>query len=101
MDVIGIIGVASGSVAVPLSAASIATSVVAISQGTSAQQQGGGGGGGGGEPDKNDPRLAKFTLEVRCEDEDPDVRDQLNHKRVILREGRVRLFLCRKYYNSC
>ncbi|KAF8177064.1 hypothetical protein K438DRAFT_1606735 [Mycena galopus ATCC 62051] len=67
MEVLGILGVAAGSVAIPLAAVSTATSVAGISQGASAQQAGAqnGGGGGGGDP-KEDPRLAKFSLKVHC-----------------------------------
>jgi hypothetical protein len=91
MDLLGIVGVASGSVAIPLSAVSTATSIAAISQGVSAQQAAsdaaGGGGGGGGDP-KEDPRLAKFSLRVSC----PDVRE-LDGKIVVLRNGKVRRLL--------
>ncbi|KAJ7221827.1 hypothetical protein B0H12DRAFT_302823 [Mycena haematopus] len=65
MEVLGILGVAAGSVAIPLAAVSTATSVAGISQGASAQQAGAQNGGGGGDP-KDDPRLAKFSLRVDC-----------------------------------
>lgn len=62
MDIIGLVGVAAGSVAIPLSAVSTATSVAAISQGASAQSAGGQGAGDA----KDDPRLAKFSLRASC-----------------------------------
>jgi hypothetical protein len=94
MDVIGIIGVAAGSVAIPLSAVSTSTSVVAISQGVSAQQRGAGGGGGGddAEADKSDPRLAKFNLVAKCEPQTSAGSSALklvHGKIVVLRKGRV------------
>ncbi|KAJ7200755.1 hypothetical protein GGX14DRAFT_536335 [Mycena pura] len=84
MEILGIIGVAAGSVAIPLSAVSTATSVAAISQGTSAQQAGAQG-GGGADP-KDDPRLAKFSLRARC----PAARD-LDGKIVVLRNQKLYL----------
>jgi len=94
MDVIGIIGVAAGSVAIPLSAVSTSTSVVAISQGVSAQQRGASGGGGGddAEADKSDPRLAKFNLVAKCEPQTSAGSSALklvNGKIVVLRKGRL------------
>ncbi|KAF7335420.1 hypothetical protein MVEN_02194900 [Mycena venus] len=85
MDILGVVGVAAGSVAIPLSAVSTATSVAAISQGASAQQAGAQGGGGGADP-KDDPRLAKFSLRVNC----PDSR-AVDGKIVVLRKQRLYL----------
>ncbi|KAJ6563892.1 hypothetical protein B0H19DRAFT_1139927 [Mycena capillaripes] len=71
MDLLGIVGVAAGSVAIPLAAVSTATSVAAISQGANP---------------KDDPRLAKFSLRVSC----PDSRE-LDGKIVVLRAQRLYL----------
>lgn len=90
MDVIGIIGVAAGSVAIPLAAVSTSTSVVGISQGVGAQQRGGASGGGGGEPEKDDPRLAKFNLVVECADESSPAKHLVHNKIVVLRQKKVR-----------
>jgi hypothetical protein len=84
MEVLGILGVAAGSVAIPLAAVSTATSVAGISQGASAQQAGAQGGGGGADP-KDDPRVAKFSLRVNCEDS-----RHLDGKIVVLRNQKVR-----------
>ncbi|KAJ7137410.1 hypothetical protein C8R43DRAFT_1020144 [Mycena crocata] len=66
MDLLGIVGVAAGSVAIPLASVSTATSVAGISQGASAQQAGAQGGGGEADP-KDDPRLKKFSLRATCQ----------------------------------
>ncbi|KAF9482395.1 hypothetical protein BDN70DRAFT_875144 [Pholiota conissans] len=95
MDVIGIIGVAAGSVAIPLAAVSTSTSVVGISQGVSAQQKGAGAGAGAGdaaEADKADPRLAKFNLIAQCSPQPSAGSSALklvNGKIVVLRKGRL------------
>ncbi|KAJ2921851.1 hypothetical protein H1R20_g15251, partial [Candolleomyces eurysporus] len=93
MDVLGIIGVAAGSVAIPLAAVSTSTSVVGISQGVSAQQRGGasGGGGGGAEPEKDDPRLAKFNLVVECTDSSSSAKHLVHNKIVVLRGNKLYL----------
>ncbi|KAJ7318828.1 hypothetical protein DFH08DRAFT_1036183 [Mycena albidolilacea] len=85
MEVLGILGVAAGSVAIPLAAVSTATSVAGISQGASAQQAGAQGGGGGADP-KDDPRMAKFSLRVNCEDS-----RHLDGKIVVLRNQKLYL----------
>lgn len=86
MEVLGIIGVAAGSVAIPLASASTATSVVGISQSANGQQQGG---SGQAAPDPaTDPRLAKFTIVVFC-DTESSKRDQVNRKTVVLRKNKV------------
>ncbi|KAJ6555402.1 hypothetical protein DFH09DRAFT_1165309, partial [Mycena vulgaris] len=80
-----------GSVAIPLSAVSTATSVAVISQGASAQESGAQGAGG---PDpKDDPRLAKFSLRARCEGADSAVRKNLDGKIVVLRNRKLRTIL--------
>ncbi|KAJ6555439.1 hypothetical protein DFH09DRAFT_1038004 [Mycena vulgaris] len=84
MDILGVVGVAAGSVAIPLSAVSTATSVAAISQGAS--QQSGGQGAGGPDP-KDDPRLAKFSLRAGCQGADSD----LDGKIVVLRNRKLYL----------
>ncbi|KAJ7635553.1 hypothetical protein DFH06DRAFT_1284322 [Mycena polygramma] len=84
MDLLGIVGVASGSVAIPLSAVSASTAVAAISQGASAQQSGGGG-GGAADP-KDDPRLAKFSLRSKCPDD-----EELDGMIVVLRNQKLYL----------
>lgn len=92
MDVLGIIGVAAGGVAIPLASASTATSVVGISQSANGQQQQASGGGGGGQaaPDPAaDPRLAKFNIVVFC-DTESSKRDEVNRKTVVLRKNKVR-----------
>lgn len=93
MDIIGIIGVAAGSVAIPLAAVSTSTSVVGISQGVSAQQRGGASDGGGGEPEKDDPRLAKFNLVVECSDESSSAKHLVHNKIVVLRDKKVSPYL--------
>ncbi|KAJ7816516.1 hypothetical protein B0H14DRAFT_2844641 [Mycena olivaceomarginata] len=85
MEVLGILGVAAGSVAIPLAAVSTATSVAGISQGASAQQAGAQGGGGGADP-KDDPRMAKFSLRVNCDDS-----RHLDGKIVVLRNQKLYL----------
>jgi hypothetical protein len=80
MDLLGIVGVASGSVAIPLSTA---TSIATISRGVSAQHV--------ASDAVGDPRLAKFSLRASCQ----DVRE-LDVKIVVLRNGRVpRLLIIR------
>jgi len=88
MDVLGIIGVATGSVSIPLSAASLSTAVVGISQGASAQQ--GGGGKAASEPDADDPRLAKFSLRTTCTS-NSSRRDNVHGKIVVLRNRKLYL----------
>lgn len=96
MDVLGIIGVAAGSVAIPLAAVSTSTAVVGISQGVSAQQNGGGGGGGGGgEPDKDDPRVAKFNIITECLEDSSPAKNLVNNKLVVLRNDKVSPFVAR------
>ncbi|KAJ7621132.1 hypothetical protein FB45DRAFT_1032397 [Roridomyces roridus] len=85
MELLGIVGVAAGSVAIPLAAVSTATSVASISQGASAQQAGAQG-GGAADP-KDDPRLAKFTLRVSC----PAANKELDGKIVVLRKEKLYL----------
>ncbi|KAJ7606314.1 hypothetical protein B0H17DRAFT_1119707 [Mycena rosella] len=85
MEMLGIVGVAAGAVAIPLAAVSTATSVAAISQGTSAQQAGAQG-GGGAEP-KDDPRLAKFSLRASCD----AAGKHLDGKIVVLRNRKLYL----------
>ncbi|KAJ6489039.1 hypothetical protein C8R45DRAFT_901948 [Mycena sanguinolenta] len=84
MEVLGILGVAAGSVAIPLAAVSTATSVAGISQGASAQQAGAQNGGGGADP-KEDPRLAKFSLRVESDSR------LVDGKIVVLRKQRLYL----------
>ncbi|KAJ7856332.1 hypothetical protein B0H13DRAFT_2576839, partial [Mycena leptocephala] len=69
------VGVASGSVAIPLSTA---TSIATISRGVSAQHV--------ASDAVGDPRLAKFSLRASCQ----DVRE-LDVKIVVLRNGRLYL----------
>jgi len=88
MDVIGIIGVAAGSVAIPLAAVATSTSVVGISQGVSAQQRGAAG-GDSGAADKEDPRIAKFNLLVQCTEPASPAIHLVNNKVVVLRQGKV------------
>ncbi|KAJ7737079.1 hypothetical protein B0H16DRAFT_108128 [Mycena metata] len=88
MDLLGVVGVSAGAVAIPLSAVSASTAVAAISQGAS--QQGGGGGGGGGEPAKDDPRVAKFSIKVSCADRGP-LGKELDGKIVVLRNKKLYL----------
>ncbi|KAJ7580277.1 hypothetical protein C8J56DRAFT_962736 [Mycena floridula] len=90
MDVLGIIGVAAGSVAIPLAAVSTSTSVVAISQGVSAQQSGGGQGAGAEADPKEDPRLAKFSLRASCQADSP-ARGDVDGKIVVLRNQKLYL----------
>ncbi|KAK7055939.1 hypothetical protein R3P38DRAFT_2498510 [Favolaschia claudopus] len=87
MEVLGILGVSAGSVAIPLAAVSTATSVASISQGVSAQQAGAQGqdGGGGGDP-KDDPRLAKFSIRVDCSNS-----RALDGKIIVLRNSKLYL----------
>jgi len=99
MDVLGILGVAAGSVAIPLAAVSTSTAVVGISQGVSAQQRGAGG-GGGEEADKDDPRVAKFNIVVECTDTQSSARHLVNNKIVVIREGKVRLMFSAKVVDS-
>ncbi|KAJ7264786.1 hypothetical protein C8J57DRAFT_1713509 [Mycena rebaudengoi] len=84
MDLLGVVGVAAGSVAIPLAATSTATSVASISQGASAQQAGAQG-GGAADP-KDDPRLAKFSLRAAAD----GARD-VDGKIVVLRNGKLYL----------
>lgn len=86
MDVLGIVGVAAGSVAIPLAAVSIATAVTGISQGVSASQNGGAS-EQAADP-KDDPRLAKFSLRVSCEVNSP-ARKEVHGKIVVLRNRKV------------
>lgn len=80
MDLLGIVGVASGSVAIPLSTA---TSIATISRGVRAQQV--------ASDAVGDPRLAKFSLHASCQ----DVRER-DVKIIVLRNGRVpRLLIIR------
>ncbi|KAJ7023848.1 hypothetical protein C8F04DRAFT_1047764 [Mycena alexandri] len=88
MDLLGVVGVSAGAVAIPLSAVSASTAVAAISQGAS--QQSGAGGGGGGEPAKDDPRLAKFSVKVSCEDPGR-LGKELDGKIVVLRNKKLYL----------
>ncbi|EAU85707.1 hypothetical protein CC1G_12264 [Coprinopsis cinerea okayama7 len=90
MDILGIVGVAAGSVAIPLSAVSTTTAVAGISQGLSAQQQGAGK-GGDEDVDKEDPRLAKFNLSVLCSDETSRAKNLVQNKMVVLRQGKLYL----------
>ncbi|KAK0211197.1 hypothetical protein DFS33DRAFT_1298124 [Desarmillaria ectypa] len=68
--VLGAIGVAAGSIAIPLPAVSIANSVASLSQGVGAQQQNSESQGDSSSVDPDDPRLAKFMLRAHCSDED-------------------------------
>jgi hypothetical protein len=70
------VGVASGSVAIPLSAVSTATSIAAISRGVSVQKV--------ASDAVGDPRLTKFSLRASCQ----DVRE-LDGKIFVLRNGRT------------
>ncbi|TFK22927.1 hypothetical protein FA15DRAFT_688143 [Coprinopsis marcescibilis] len=90
MDIIGILGVACGSVAIPLAATATATSVVGISQGVSAQQRAAAG-DDSGEADKEDPRLSKFNLLVQSEDQSSSARHLLQNKCIVLRQGKLYL----------
>lgn len=96
---LGIIGAVTGAVAAPLSmvalpssATSVAISNVGVTQTVASQKDGNGGSagqsGGSKEPDPDDPRLAKFTLQTSCKDKS-SARDQVNNKRVVLRAGKV------------
>ncbi|KAJ7718660.1 hypothetical protein B0H16DRAFT_1608900 [Mycena metata] len=87
MDLLGVVGVSAGAVAIPLSAVSASTAVAAISQGASQQS---GAAQGGGEPAKDDPRLAKFSLKVSCEDPGP-LRKQVDGTIVVLRNKKLYL----------
>ncbi|KAK0463621.1 uncharacterized protein EV420DRAFT_1099736 [Desarmillaria tabescens] len=90
--VLGAIGVAAGSIAIPLTAVSTATSVASLSQGVGAQQQNSGSQGDSSSADPNDPRLAKFTLRAHCSDEeDSPFREEIEDKQVILRNGKLYL----------
>ncbi|KAH6911734.1 hypothetical protein BKA70DRAFT_1370755 [Coprinopsis sp. MPI-PUGE-AT-0042] len=80
MDVIGIVGVAAGSVSIPLAG------LVGISQGVSGQQRA----GAREEDDKDDPRVAKFNLLVASTDSSP-ARNLVLNKTVVLREGKLYL----------
>ncbi|KAJ7922493.1 hypothetical protein B0H13DRAFT_2409453 [Mycena leptocephala] len=75
MDLLGIVGVASDSVAIPLSTA---TSIATISRGVRAQQV--------ASDAVGDPRLAKFSLHASCQ----DVRER-DVKIIVLRNGRLYL----------
>ncbi|TEB24239.1 hypothetical protein FA13DRAFT_1639037 [Coprinellus micaceus] len=88
MDVLGLIGVAAGSVAIPLAAVSTSTAVVGISQGVSSSQNGG---GKGEDVDKDDPRVAKFNLVVECLDDFSPARNLVNNKIVVLRNDKLYL----------
>ncbi|KAJ7118348.1 hypothetical protein C8R44DRAFT_738284 [Mycena epipterygia] len=88
MDILGVVGVAAGSVAIPLSAVSTATSVAAISQGASAQQSGGAQSAGDA---KDDPRLAKFSLRASCPAAGSGGRNELEGKIVVLRNQKLYL----------
>ena len=88
MNVIGIVGVAAGSVSIPLAAVAASTAVVGISQGVSSQQKGGGGSDANGSADKSDPRLAKFNLYAQCLPETPAGK-HVHGKVVVLRKGKV------------
>ena len=88
MDIIGIVGVAAGSVSIPLAAVATSTAVVGISQGVSSQQRAGAREEGA---DKEDPRLAKFNLLVTSDDPTP-ARNLVMNKTVVLREGKVSSF---------
>ena len=85
MDVIGIVGVAAGSVSIPLAAVATSTAVVGISQGVSSQQRAGAREEGA---DEDDPRLAKFNLLVTSSDPSP-ARNLVMNKTVVLREGKA------------
>ncbi|KAF9046836.1 hypothetical protein BDZ89DRAFT_1099317 [Hymenopellis radicata] len=84
--VLGIIGIAAGAVAIPLGATSTSTSVIGIAQGTQSQQSGSGSQSQPSEADKNDPRLAKFTITTEC-----DEADECDDKQVVLRNGKLYL----------
>ncbi|KAJ7155667.1 hypothetical protein C8R46DRAFT_959900 [Mycena filopes] len=91
MDLLGVVGVSAGAVAIPLSAVSASTAVAAISQGASQQSGGsGGGGGGGGEADKDDPRVAKFSLVASCES-GGKLAEEVGGKIVVLRNKKLYL----------
>ncbi|KAJ7134136.1 hypothetical protein C8R46DRAFT_1362299 [Mycena filopes] len=92
MDLLGVVGVSAGAVAIPLSAVSASTAVAAISQGAS-QQSGGSGGGGGGEADKDDPRVAKFSLVASCES-GGKLAEEVGGKIVVLRNKKVNRVRC-------
>ncbi|KAF6759160.1 hypothetical protein DFP72DRAFT_1102381 [Ephemerocybe angulata] len=91
MDIIGIVGVAAGSISIPLAAVATATSVMGISQGVNSSQGGGGGGGGGGEPDKDDPRVPKFNVYTECAEPSSPAKNLVHNKIVVLREKKLYL----------
>lgn len=90
--VLGVIGIAAASIAIPLGATSTATSVIGIAQGTNAQQSGGAQKQEPSEEDKNDPRLKKFTITTTC-DVDHPLRQQVDKKQVVLRDNKVRIIV--------
>lgn len=89
--VLGVIGVAAAAVAIPLAATSSSTSVIGIAQGTNASQQSGNSTKNEepSEEDMNDPRLKKFTVRTHCDEEHP-LREVVDEKQVVLRDGKVR-----------
>jgi hypothetical protein len=96
--ILGIIGAVTGAVSTPVSVASApnsavstATSVVGVSQGT-AGQQGGSGAASGPDP-ADDPRLAKFTLVVHCDENSLDG-DEIHGMQVVLRDNKVSMISC-------
>ena len=91
--VFGIIGIAAAGVAIPLSASSTSTSVIGIAQGSNAHQSGGAQRQEEvSDVDKNDPRLAKFTIRTQCNSTAPG-RRAVHKKQIVLRDGKVRISL--------
>lgn len=90
--VVGVIGVAAGAVAIPLAAVGAATSVASIAQGAGNQQRAAENNNNNNsapkEADKNDPRLAKFTLYAHCSEEAP-LKEFVEGKQVVLRDHKV------------
>ncbi|KAK0232179.1 hypothetical protein EDD85DRAFT_774900 [Armillaria nabsnona] len=92
--VVGVIGVAAGAVAIPLAAVGAATSVASIAQGAGNQQRAAENNNNNNsapkEADKNDPRLAKFTLYAHCSEEAP-LKEFVEGKQVVLRDHKLYL----------
>jgi hypothetical protein len=92
--VTGAVGAPLSMVSLPISAASTSTSVIGVAQGVAghqnSQETSGPAAAESSGPDlANDPRLAKFTLTAHC-DAHSSVRDQVDNKQVVLRNGKVR-----------
>ncbi|PVF95417.1 hypothetical protein CPB86DRAFT_827951 [Serendipita vermifera] len=101
--ILGILGAVTGAVgaplsmvAVPTSAAAVATSTVSVTQAVAGQQgskqdSGSAAGTSNDSADlKNDPRLAKFTIRVRCDGES-SLAEEVDGMQVVLRNGKLYL----------